>query len=98
MILARERSKSISLDDLIEILWDRPPTAHPEFSKAVEAVARSRDRGYISDEEADILIKCIAAHHISPAIERINSSVEDLFRLSPDKRHRYRRGSAARGS
>ncbi len=80
MTLTQERPKPFSLEELMAILRERPATPREIFSKAVGAVIRSHEEGYISEKEADVLLRCIAAHHVSTTMEDwINSSINDLF-------------------
>ena len=92
MTLTQERPKPFSLEEFMAILRERPSTPQESFSKAVGAVIRSHEEGYISEKEADVLLRCIAAHHISTTMEDwINSSIIDLFESEQARGHRRSR-------
>ncbi len=90
MVQTQERLKPFSWEELMSILREKPPTPHESFSKAVRAVVRSYEEGYISYEEADILLRSALAHHISTTMEGwINSSIMDLLESAGGRSNRH---------
>lgn len=90
MALTHRQVSPFTWEELGEILEESPATPHARFAKAVNAIASANEDGYISEEEAEILFRWVAAQYIAPPIDKISHSIMawDPFRGYPN-RSRY---------
>ena len=91
MTLAYKQPGQSSWQELSKILEERPSTLHDSFVKAVNAIALSREEGYISDDEADILLKWAACQYIAPSIDRVSASIMDWVPFASRRLYHERR-------